>query len=59
MTETLEMELTLGQTHGVLPHQHSHLRPTKEPRSSRLVVTPSIANEGTTAVLMNFTNLGA
>ena len=26
---------------------------------SRLVVTPSIANEGTTAVSTNFTNLGA
>ena len=59
MTETLEMALLLGPTQEFLPLQRSHFRPTKELRSSRLVVTPSIANEGTTAVSTNFTNCGA
>ena len=49
----VEMALLLGQTHEF--YHPSHLRPTKEPRSSRL----SIANEGTTAVMTSFTNLGA
>ena len=58
MTETLEMALPLRPTHEFY-HFSTPTFVQRRRRGVRASLTPSIANEGPTAVSTNFTNLGA